>query len=431
MDHDNEPRGDGDDEEPEASPWLHPDDRLWRHPSEVRNNPPVTPTVHRSPFWRFAHNAQARLWFVGALSGLLGALLSIGALVATGEVGNQPQYITSKTTAPPVATDPHNQTSVPNMIGTLGTVDPSIVGVTVNGPNGVESGSGVVIPPTVGNASYIVTDANLFSASGSDSAVQVTTDWDSTLPASLVGTAPASGIALLKAVLTPQKDVTTASLGSVANIQTGEQVQMVGSLPEAASDNASNFTIGYINDTLSFFQPMNGSSNAMFSMLVANFALTQGSPDYGGAVVDGSGNVLGIAIYVQGASDDLTYVAPIDTVMAEATAMIKGGQPGPFPWLGVLQATDLSGPAAQNLGLTGGVQVEAVASGSPVAKAGLKDNDVITNIGGRSLPSVGALIEWLANVKPGNVVTLGWLHGVHRETSAITLGTQPESATSS
>ncbi|HTV11892.1 MAG TPA: trypsin-like peptidase domain-containing protein [Acidimicrobiales bacterium] len=432
MEHEEGPHGEGEDDEPESSSWLHPDDRLWRHPSEVRSNPPLVPQPQRALLTRLARGSQGRIWLVGVVSGVLGALVAVGVLAATGEVGKQQQYITTKTTTSPAPSDPRDNPSAPDLIGTLATVDPSIVGVTVNGPNGVASGSGVIVPATAaGNASYIVTDASLFAGSGPNSQTEVTTDWDLNFPATLVGTDPASGVALVKAVLQPSKDVNAANLGSVANIQTGELVQMVGSLPEAASDNASNFATGYINDTVSFFQPLNGSSDAMFSMLVANFALPEGSPDYGGAVVDSNGNVLGVAIYVQGAQDDLTYVAPIDTVMAEVTAMLKNGQPGAYPWLGVLQATDLSGPAAEAMGLTGGVQVEAVASGSPVARAGVQDNDVITAIGGRALPSVGALIEWLANVKPGNVVTMNWLHGDQRRAAAITLGAQPVSATPS
>jgi len=72
--------------------------------------------------------------------------------------------------------------------------------------------------------------------------------------------------------------------------------------------------------------------------------------------------------------------------------------------------------------------VETIGSGSPVARAGLQDNDVITSLDGHLLPSVGALIEWLANAKVGQVVTMGWLQNGHQHTAAITLATQPLSA---
>jgi S1-C subfamily serine protease len=250
--------------------------------------------------------------------------------------------------------------------------------------------------------------------------LQVTTNWGQTANGYLVGTDLFSGIALVKSVLRPVARAVSdaANVGSVANVQTGEAVLAVGSLPMAASANESAFSSGYISDTMAYLAPSNGASNALFSMLVANISVV--SPDYGGAVVDSSGNVLGITNQVSGTPDWLTYVVPIDTVMAEVSQMMKGGQPGSYPWLGILQATDISSPA--------GIQVETIGSGSPVAKAGVVDDDVVTALDGRNVSTVGSLIEWLANAKPGQVMSVSWLHNGRRHSADLTLGTQPASA---
>ena len=430
MEHEDEPQGPGDDREEEhpGAPWLPPDDRLWRHPSEVRANPATNPATKPAgpsgAIGRIAHSGPARTWLVGVVSGFVGAVVCASVLLAAGLVGTQPVVVPTTRATPPT-TDPKPSGISPDLIGLLGMVEPSIVGVTVNGPSGVENGSGVVVEaPTSGDESYIVTESTLITEAGLSSQVQVTTNWGYVQNAKLVATDPASGIALVKAVL--PSDVGTANLGSVSNIQTGEEVVSVGSLPLAASDNQSAYALGYINDTLSYIQPVNGAANALFSMLVANLPVV--TTDYGGAVVDSAGNVLGITNQVPGTPDNLTYVTPIDTVMAEVSQMIKGGQAGAYPWLGLLQATDISGPGAPGLGARGAVQVESVASGSPVAKVGVADNDVIMTLDGHSVPSVGALIEWLASARPGQVMTIGWLHNGHRRTASITLGSQPASA---
>jgi S1-C subfamily serine protease len=115
--------------------------------------------------------------------------------------------------------------------------------------------------------------------------------------------------------------------------------------------------------------------------------------------------------------------------MAEMYALIKaGGHAEAHPWLGILQATDISGPGAQELGVAGAIEVESVAVGSPAAKAGIGDNDVITAIAGHPAASVGALIAWLALAKPGEVVSVDWLHSGRRHQADITLGTQPATA---
>jgi S1-C subfamily serine protease len=116
----------------------------------------------------------------------------------------------------------------------------------------------------------------------------------------------------------------------------------------------------------------------------------------------------------------LTYVVPIDTVMAEVSGIMKDGQAGPYPWLGVLQATDVTNP--------NGIQVESVGSGSPVARAGVADNDVITTLDGRSVATVGELIEWLSNARPAQVMSITWLDNDHRHSAVVTLGNQPGSA---
>jgi putative serine protease PepD len=304
-------------------------------------------------------------------------------------------------------------------------VDPSVVGVTVNGPQGEETGSGVIVN-VVGNESYILTDSAQFSGSADGVQVQVTSYWGYIAGARLVGMDPASGVALLRAVIEPARDVVAANPGSVANVQDGEAVIAVGSQYMAGSNSGPNFTTGYLSDTASYIQPINGTTDGLFSLLPASMSVSPWA--YGGAVVDTNGNVLGIVVPVPGQTAGLTYIAPIDTAIADETAMMKDGQAPPHPWLGVLDATDVSGPRAKQLGLEGSVEVESVAAGSPAAKAGIADDDMITSLDGRPVGSVGNLIAWLASARPGEVVTVTWRAEGRERARDITLGTEPAAA---
>jgi putative serine protease PepD len=404
-----------------ATPWPPPDDRLWRHPSEVGSTPPgaVAP-LHPA---RWAQATGTRAWLVGLASGCLGALASAGVLLASGVVAPRAPVVTSSREAPP---PPAPSTSVANSVTSLlELVDPTVVGVTVNGPQGEEMGSGVIVN-VLGDESYILTDSAQFSGSSGDMQVQVTTYWGYVAAARLVGTDPVSGVALLKAVLEPAKDVVAANPGSVANVQDGEQVIAVGSEYMAGSNNGPNFTTGYMSDTASYIQPVNGATDGMFSLFPASMSVSSWA--YGGAVVDSNGNLLGIVVPVPGQTSGLSYIAPIDTAIVDETAMVKDGQAPAHPWLGVLDATDVAGPRARLLGLDGSVEVESVAAGSPAARAGIADNDVIIALDGRRIGSVGNLIAWLATAKPGEMVTVTWRSGAHKRTSNITLGTQPTAA---
>lgn len=417
----NKPDNPGEEDRP-STPWLPPEDRLWRHPSEVRAHP-ASEVGRPSPVGRLLGLPGVATWGIGLLSGCVAAIATACVLLVSGAVPTSSPPATSPPQASQVSTPRTSAGAV--ITSVLDNVDPAVVGVTVNGPQGEATFSGVIVT-TSGEQSYILTDSSEFA--GGSSQVQVTSDWGEVADAHLVGVDPNAGIALLRAVLTPVKNIVTATPGSVANVQDGEQILCVSSLYMAGANNGPNFTIGYMSDVASYIQPESGASDGMFSMLVASMSV---SPwDYGGAIVDTNGNVLGILVPVPAQSNQagLAYVAPIDTVMTDVAALMKNGQPSPHPWLGILDATDLLGPGAQKLGLQGAVEVETVAAGSPVAKAGIADNDVITSLAGHPVGSVGALIAWLASAKPGEVVNIAWRSGNTRHSKNITLATQPGSA---
>jgi putative serine protease PepD len=247
-----------------------------------------------------------------------------------------------------------------------------------------------------------------------------------------MGSDPAAGIAVVRVDLCVRTGrypaVGTANLGSVANVQTGEQVYSVGSPVIAGGTDGSDLAEGYMDDATSYLSPVNGASDAMFSMLVAD--LTVDPSALGGAVVDGSGNVIGITNQGAGQSarSGLTYITPIDTAIPDISAIIKNGQAAPHAWLGLLQETDIAGPGAQDLKVpAGAIEVQSISSGSPAAKAGIADDDVITAIDGHTgnVSSVGAFLAWMALAKPGQVVDVDWLQNGQPRQAHITLETEP------
>jgi putative serine protease PepD len=375
-------------------------------------------------------SAEARVWLVALASGVVGALVSAGILLATGVVGTSAPIVSSvepsvQTTNPPAA-----QQSAQGVTAVLEMVEPSIVGLTVNAPQGVATGSGVIVS-TAGDECYVLTDSTLFAETGPSSQTQVISSWGELENGHLLATDPSAGIAVVKVMFKALSAQDTANLGSVADIQSGEEVISVGSPSLTGASNGSFFSYGYISDTSSYLQPSDGASDAMFSMLVANMSVT--SPAYGGALVNSSGQVLGITNPVSGqlAQAGLVYVTPIDIAEADVTWMISHGQAIAHPWFGILQATDIVGPGAQRFGVQGAVQVDTVASGSPAARAGIADNDIVTSINGRNVSSVGEMIGWLADARPGQVINVNWVHNGHRRKADLILGTQPLSASPS
>src|SRR4051812_10642538 len=79
-----EPDDELDDDRP-APGWVDPDDRLWRHPSEVGETP-WPGSLAGSPLAGLRPRREPGLWTVAALAGLIGALLASGVLAATGQL---------------------------------------------------------------------------------------------------------------------------------------------------------------------------------------------------------------------------------------------------------------------------------------------------------------------------------------------------------
>jgi putative serine protease PepD len=427
--------GEEDDEGP-STPWLPPDDRLWRHPSEVRSNPPTPVPAPSRGVRGWYRRPGSHLWIVGATSGVVGALLCAGILMAAGAVDRSaPPATDVAATGVSQGTRPTTGGSTPNPPTIYDSVEPSVVGLTVTLDNGVVTGSGVVVESS-GPTCYILTDSSPFTGATSSTQVVVESYLGESANGQFVGSDPSEGIAVFKANLCVRTGrypaVTSANLGTVANLQTGEEVFAVGSTSGAATAQASDFTSGFMDDATSYLAPVNGASNAMFSLLMANLSID--STAYGGALVDSTGALIGITNEVPGPSKPgFVYVTPIDTAMEDVPAIIKNGQAAAHAWLGVLEETDISSPAAQGLKVTAAIEVQDISTGSPAAKAGIADNDVITQIDGSTgnVSSVGAFVAWMATTTPGQVVNINWLHNGELHQAHLTLSTQPAVAAGS
>jgi putative serine protease PepD len=411
-------------------PWLPPDDRLWRHPSEVRANPPAPPVPPARNIGSWFRETDPRSWLVGAISGVVAALVCALVLMAAGAV-DRPSTVVSVSTVASTPVSGSTGTGPADGTAILDSVEPAVVGLTWSSDSGVENGSGVVVYSN-GPACYVLSDSGLFAGADASTPVQVVSYWGEVATGHMMGSDPSAGIAVVRVDLCVRTGrypaVGTANLGSVANVQTGEQVYSVGSPVIAGGTNGSDLAEGYMDDATSYLSPVNGASDAMFSMLVAD--LTVDPSAFGGAVVDGSGNVIGITNQGAGQSarSGLTYITPIDTAIPDISAIIKDGQAAPHAWLGLLQETDIAGPGAQDLKVpAGAIEVQSISSGSPAAKAGIADNDVITAIDGHTgnVSSVGAFLAWMALAKPGQVVDVDWLQNGQPRQAHITLETEP------
>ena len=108
----------------------------------------------------------------------------------------------------------------------------------------------------------------------------------------------------------------------------------------------------------------------------------------------------------------------------------KGGQPAIRAATSGSNITTLTPALRQQYGFTptSGAVVLNVISGSPAAKAGLVQGDVIVSMDGTAVNSAVALQNMIQNSKAGQKVQITYYVGTSKRTTTVTLGTQTHSA---
>jgi S1-C subfamily serine protease len=133
----------------------------------------------------------------------------------------------------------------------------------------------------------------------------------------------------------------------------------------------------------------------------------------GGALVDASGNLVGIntAIYSRsGGFQGIGLAVPADTARQVLDALIRDGMVV-RGWIGA-ELGDVSPELLSHLGLpagTRGVLVRGVLQSGPAGEAGVRPADVVQQLDGQPVASSRELMNSVARLKPGAEAVFGVL----------------------
>jgi serine protease Do len=168
------------------------------------------------------------------------------------------------------------------------------------------------------------------------------------------------------------------------------------------------------------------------NMIQTDAAINSGNS--GGPLIDTAGQVIGMNTAVAGTSSDGTtsqnigFAIPVAAVESLLPELQKGGQSGNGGgYLGV-DITTLTPALRQQYGFTptSGAVILTVVSGSPAAKAGLVQGDVIVGINGSAITSADDLQKVVQAAKPGQSITITYYVGDSKRTTTATLGNQAQ-----
>jgi S1-C subfamily serine protease len=166
-------------------------------------------------------------------------------------------------------------------------------------------------------------------------------------------------------------------------------------------------------------------TRSLVDLIQTDAAISPGNS--GGAVVDASGQVVGISIaYVppQQGAVAVGFAIPAATATRVADELLEHGR-ARHAYLG-LQPAALTPDIARQLHVSGGgVLVYALAPAGPAAKAGIRPGDILTAVGGQKITSVEELFAELRRHDPGDGVSISYLRDGQAQTAQAQITDRP------
>ncbi len=371
-----------------------PDDRVWRHPSEMGPKRP---------------SARRQLWAVGMASAVAASVLSTGLTVVGGNLldagggGGRPVETSGVLPTPTLVDAPADVVSVADR------VRPAIVQLRVErSRNG--SGSGVVF----GSDGHILTNVHVVEGATSLTVVLST---GREVAGRVVGSDPDSDTAVVKMDGGPYP---AADLGSATDLKVGQEAIAIGS-PLGLTGGPS-VTVGVVSALHRDVRTRTGKG--LTDMVQTDAPIAPGSS--GGALLDANGKVIGITTAMamtDAGAEGFGFATPIDAARSAAEQLMATGRVVNV-WLGV-EGSDLDWPTAQSLNVGGGAIVERVKSDSPAERAGLAARDVIVGVNGRPVTSMGMLVVSVRAHRPGDVCTLDVVRDNQHHGMSVTVAERP------
>jgi S1-C subfamily serine protease len=231
-------------------------------------------------------------------------------------------------------------------------------------------GSAVVITPD----GFMLTSAHVVEGSRSGSASFVD---GREMRFAVVGADPLSDLAVLRV---DGDTLTPAVLGDAAELQVGQLVVAIGN-PHGFAGSVTAGVVSALGRSLPVGR-RGGPHRMVENVVQTDAALNPGNS--GGALVDGSGRVVGINTAVAGVG--LGLAVPINDATRRIVAALMSDGRVRRAWLGIaVGPRPLPPRVAGRLGREHAVEIVEVVESSPAARAGLHPEDLLVELDGVEL----------------------------------------------
>jgi len=392
---------DGDDDAVGRANPLPPEDRLWRHPSEVSSfghgRAPVRVAAVPEP------EGKAPVWPIALVAAFVGAVLCGGMLAVTGNLSADTERAIERVKVSPIVAPSilHDDRSVDALVAQ---VSPAVVRLRVTTPDGDVRACGVVVR----DDGVVVTSAR--AVDGATEIIVVLSDGRQ-VEGTLVGADLPTDVGV---VTIEARALAVAVLGDSRDLDAGAAAVAIGT----TSEGEPAVSTGVVS---AVGQRLDAGDESLHGLIQTDAPI---EPAWsGGPLVDASGSVIGITTDLGGDNTRFGFATPIELVHELMEEMLAYGKVA-HGWLGI-EGADLSDVKADLLGVRGGAQVRRVLPGSPADRSGFEEGDVITWLGGERVRSSSDLVVALRAHKPGEVVVVGYWRSGQNHQAEVTIEPVP------
>ena len=376
-------------------------------------------------------------WFALVASVVVASLLGAGGAVgAIKALDARDGGASQRSTAAPTAIATGSTTKTVNSAGQApdweavsAAVSNAVVSIAIATDKGTALGSGVIFD----KEGHIITNNHVVASA---SQIQVTLADGRVYEAETTGTDPATDLAVIQLKDAPD-DLTVAQLGDSDKLTTGQDVMAIGN-PLGLSSTVTTGIISALDRPVVNSQGEDGSggrssSSAVYTNAIQiDAAINPGNS--GGPLFDEKGRVIGITSSIatmsrsgggEGGSGSIGigFAIPVKLADKVAKQLIKSGT-ATHAYLGV--TLDTAGARADGE-KRAGAKITSVEGGSPADKAGLKKDDVVIAIDGKTTAQGSALTGYVRQYSANDKVKLTVIRDSKKQDIDVTLAERKDS----
>jgi serine protease DegQ len=270
-------------------------------------------------------------------------------------------------------------------------------------------GSGVI----VSTSGYVLTNHHVVEAADE---IEVALADGKRLLAKVVGNDPETDLAVLRV---GSENLPAISFGSAETLRVGDVVLAIGN-PFGVGQTVTSGIVSALGRT-------GLGINTFENFIQTDAAINPGNS--GGALIDASGNLVGIntAIFSRsGGSMGIGFAIPVSTAKMVLDQIVKSGSVT-RGWIGV-EVQEITPPVAESFKLdsTRGALIAGVLRGGPADKAGVKPGDVLLEVQGKPVADPAGMLNLIAALAPGQAAKVKLKRQGQSVDANITVGRRPK-----